>query len=403
MAEINDLEIVDANNTARFPEGQVISSYNDGARALEGIVARWHKDTNGSVVSTGSANAYAVSANQTLSAYYDGLVISFDANFENTGSATLNVDAVAAATIKLPNGDELIGGEITAGQKVKVVYDGTDWIMLTPSAVLRGNITLSPGTTLTISSGAVTPTGTYHAIDTEAAAASDDLTTILTTNIAEGGLLLIQPANDARTVVVKNTASPAAGQWSTADGQDYALDDIEDFILFKRRGTIWEEVARSQPLYPAGTLVQTQFASTTTEFSVTTVLPHDNTIPQNTEGDEILTVAITPRFSGSKIVVAVDMGVCGINSDGFSTLAIFKDTDADAVGASLIQQAPSGGLNFSASEVFVLDATDTTARTYKLRAGPSGGTFFVNRTTTTANIYGSGTVQTIMTVTEIAQ
>ena len=403
MAEINDLEIVDANNTARFPEGQVISSYNDGARALEGIVARWHKDTNGSLASTGSANAYAVSANRALTAYYDGLTITFEANFTNTASATLNVDAVAAATIKLPNGDTLIGGEITSGQKVTATYDGTDWIMVTPSAILRGNITLSPGTELTISSGSITPTGTYHRVDTEADAASDDLTTIVTTNIADGGLLLIQPENDARTVVVKNTASPAAGQWSTADGQDYALENIEDFILFKRRGTIWEEVSRSQPLYPAGTIVQTQIASTTTEFSVTTLIPHDATIPQITEGAEILTAAITPKFSGSKIIISIDVGACGQNSNGFTTLALFKDSDADAVAASLIQQAPAGGINYSASTIFVLDATDTTARTYRLRAGPDGGTLFVNRTIALANVYGAGTVQTVMTVREIAQ
>ncbi len=32
MAEIDDLDIVDANNTARFPEGQAPSWVHDGAR-----------------------------------------------------------------------------------------------------------------------------------------------------------------------------------------------------------------------------------------------------------------------------------------------------------------------------------------------------------------------------------
>lgn len=134
MAEINDLNVTDASNTARFPENQAPGTVNDGARALEGLLARWHKDTNGSVSSTGSANAYAVAANQTISAYYDGLIIVFDANFANTGSATLNVDGVGASTIQLL-GSNLASGAIAIGQKVAVIYDGTNWQMISPSLV----------------------------------------------------------------------------------------------------------------------------------------------------------------------------------------------------------------------------------------------------------------------------
>ena len=127
MADIQDLTIVDASNTARFPENQAPSTVNDGARALEGIVARWHKDTNGSKASTGSANAYVFAADQTLSAYYDGLEICFDANFTNTGAATLNVDAVSADAIVWPDQTVLAPGDITSGAKTTVRHDGTSW------------------------------------------------------------------------------------------------------------------------------------------------------------------------------------------------------------------------------------------------------------------------------------
>ena len=132
MAEINDFNVTDASNTARWPEGMAPSAVNNAGRADEGILARWHKDTNGSVASTGSANAYVFAANQTLSAYYDGLEIVFDANFTNTGAATLNVDAVSAASIVLQNGDALEGGEILSGMKAHVLYDGTNWQLLNP-------------------------------------------------------------------------------------------------------------------------------------------------------------------------------------------------------------------------------------------------------------------------------
>lgn len=123
MAEISDLSTTDASNTARFPEGQNPSTVNDGARALEGLIARWYTDTNGSLVSTGSANAYVLAASQTISAYAQGQVFAFEANFANTGSATLNVDSVGAKTIKKHNDQNLASGDIESGQIVVVAYE----------------------------------------------------------------------------------------------------------------------------------------------------------------------------------------------------------------------------------------------------------------------------------------
>jgi len=123
MADIGDLNITDASNTARFPENMAPSAVNDGARALEGIIARWYADTNGSLVSTGSANAYVLAANQTLSAYAQGQLFVFEANFGNTGAATLNVDAIGAKAIKKHNDVALASGDIESGQIVVVAYE----------------------------------------------------------------------------------------------------------------------------------------------------------------------------------------------------------------------------------------------------------------------------------------
>jgi hypothetical protein len=131
MAEINDLNITDASNTARFPEGMAPSAVNNGARALEGLVARWHENINASISTTGSSNAYVLAAKGTQ-VLFDGLVIGFDANFVNTGSATLNVDSTGVKTIKKHNDQNLVAGDIEANQKVFVVYDGTSWQMVSP-------------------------------------------------------------------------------------------------------------------------------------------------------------------------------------------------------------------------------------------------------------------------------
>lgn len=131
-AEINSLSTTDASNTARFPEGMAPSAVNNAARALEGLIARWFKDQNGSLSTGGSANTYTLSANQTLSAYYDGLKLSFKVTPTNTGASTLNVDSVGAASIVKYGSTELASGDLTQGDKVTVIYDGTSFQVVSP-------------------------------------------------------------------------------------------------------------------------------------------------------------------------------------------------------------------------------------------------------------------------------
>ncbi len=79
-------------------------------------------------------------------------------------------------------------------------------------------------TELTIASGAVTVTQTFHRIDTESDAASDDLTTI--NGGADGQFLVIRAENGGREVVVTT-----AGNITTSDGNNVALDEVYKFLL----------------------------------------------------------------------------------------------------------------------------------------------------------------------------
>ena len=122
MAEIFNLDPTDANNVGRFPENMQFRNVNDGGRALEGMLARWFRDTNGSLAASGSSNAYAVTANRVLSAYSDSLIVGFTPNHTNTGASTLNVSGLGAKTIVRPNGDTALAGDIVNGSKVLVIY-----------------------------------------------------------------------------------------------------------------------------------------------------------------------------------------------------------------------------------------------------------------------------------------
>jgi len=60
------------------------------------------------------------------------------------------------------------------------------------------------GSTLTISSGSITPTQGFHLVGTEGGAAEDDLDTIATTNVQDGGVVHLQAASGKTIYVTRN-------------------------------------------------------------------------------------------------------------------------------------------------------------------------------------------------------
>jgi len=89
-------------------------------------LARWYKDSNGSLASGGSSNAYTLTPNRTISAYAAGIDFLFIANHANTGAATVNVSALGAKDIRDRDGAALASGDIEIGTVLHVVYDATN-------------------------------------------------------------------------------------------------------------------------------------------------------------------------------------------------------------------------------------------------------------------------------------
>jgi hypothetical protein len=99
---------------------------------------------------------------------------------------------------------------------------------------------------LTIAAGSITPAGSSGVlvIDTESAAASDDLANIVQTNYPDGSMIMLRNANAARFVVLKHAAT-GSGQLLLSRNADYVLDDTKKYLLLQRRGTDWIEISRS--------------------------------------------------------------------------------------------------------------------------------------------------------------
>jgi len=114
-------------------------------------------------------------------------------------------------------------------------------------------------------------------------------------------------------------------------------------------------------------LVQAVYVSTSSLVTCTSHIPTDDTIPQNTEGTEVLTVTITPRSTTSilKFTSVITAGN-GSNSAGY-TQALFQDTTDNALAAKISKIE----INSAGTQVMqhVMPAGTTSSTTFKIRVG----------------------------------
>lgn len=79
-------------------------------------------------------DTYVVTLSPVPAALVSGLRVRFKTDVANTGAATLNVNSLGAITIKKLRDQDLATGDIEAGQIVEVVYDGTNFQMVSQLA-----------------------------------------------------------------------------------------------------------------------------------------------------------------------------------------------------------------------------------------------------------------------------
>lgn len=151
-----------------------------------------------------------------------------------------------------------------------------------------------------------------------------------------------------------------------------------------------------------GDLVQQIQTSTTAAIAATTLLPADNTIPLQTEGDEILTLAITPTSATNRLFITFNLqsGITSLGAARIGAMALFQDATANAIAATFVEKNPAAGFGDSKAQNFThsMIAGTTAPTTFKVRVGPSvvGATINVNSATQFA-----GTIQTNLIIKEI--
>ncbi len=132
---------------------------------------------------------------------------------------------------------------------------------------------------------------------------------------------------------------------------------------------LWREIA------PVGAVLQTVSTVFSAFDTITAAFPCDNSVPQSTEGEEVLTATITPSSASNKVRCRLlFFGTTGIGSGNFG-MGVFRDS----VGPALEAVASFGAGYAHQLVIDYIDApASISAVTYKMRAGSNSGTLYCN-------------------------
>lgn len=161
----------------------------------------------------------------------------------------------------------------------------------------------------------------------------------------------------------------------------------------------WNATLTALKTLLGGQVVQVVNTQTGAVATGTTTIPMDDTIPQNAEGDEYMTLAITPTNAAHKLQIDVVINIANGTNARYQIAALFQDTTADAL-AAVSHFSATGGEIVNLKFTHYITAGTTSATTFKVRAGghAAGTTTFNGHTA--ARKFG-GVYASSITITEI--
>lgn len=343
------------------------------------------------LISNGTSNTYSTSTIPTSAgATANKVLLSDGTNYVLSTPTFPNASATA--------------GKIT-------ISDGTNWIASTPTypntSGSSGQILISNGTNIVFS----TPTYPNTSATSGKIIISDGTNFIASTptfpNAAGTAFNVLQ--SDGTNITSTTLSAVMDGAFGSAQGNVLyrsstgwaALAPGTSGFFLKTQG------ASANPVWAAASsssvVVQVKNTETGAVATGTTTIPIDDTIPQNNEGDEYMTLSITPTNSSNKLKIEV-VAVCNTSSitTGITMIgALFQDSTANSLAAVWTSAVPVGGGVVVSPIVFThtMTAGTTSATTFKFRCGASGAG------TTTFNGFGAarffgGVMASSITITE---
>lgn len=205
----------------------------------------------------GTADAITAAYTPTITDLVDGQICFVRATAANaTTTPTFSPDGLTARTIVKSGGSALVAGDI-AGDDHELILRyklaSTRWELLNPAGAgfvtSTGTNTLTGTNTftgklitpddgeLTIATGAITVTGVFHTIDTEADDSTDNLDTI--SGGADGQILVLRIEDSARNVVLTTSGNIQTG---------CLLETVSDIVVLQYDGALSKWLLLSRPI-----------------------------------------------------------------------------------------------------------------------------------------------------------
>ncbi|MBF0234271.1 MAG: hypothetical protein HQK65_14725 [Desulfamplus sp.] len=286
---------------------------------------------------------------------------------DNVGiAATVGSKALTVALKGQDGNDPAAGNIVTIGFRDETLTTGTPNIRTVTGAL---SVVLSSGSTLGFTAAeagrlyvwAIDNAGTVELALSRTAIFQE---TNLVSTTAEGGA---------------GAADSAAAMYSTAARSNVACRCI-GYVEITTGATAgeWDNApTKIQIMGPGvrrtGDVVQIVRASTVTAGSTATTIPADDTIPQITEGAEVLTGTITVTSAINRIHVRGYLPIVSVSGAADMTLALFADSGADALAMGMV--SPQGA-NVPYNISVDYEAVTGTKSVFKLRCGPGANTAY---------------------------
>ncbi len=412
--------------TGNLPMGtHKITGLTDGTAAtdaaslgqVQGQAAQW-------ATVGGTADAITLTVIPAITSYVAGQTFKFKATGTNTTATTVAVSGLTTKAVQI-NAAALVGGEIVSGSTYIVVYDGTAFqLFLSPPAASTtrpGSVelaTIAETITGTDATRAVTPDGLAGMWENN----STDITDGAAITIGDGGVFNLITSttaitsfvfttskagrrvlcrfNTARTLTYNATSLivPGAANITTAQGD---ICEVEDRGSGNVRVNWYTKADGTGVVRAVGSAVQEVSIVTGTMSTGTNAIPYDNTKPDQsaTEGDEYMTLAITPTSATNKLKIDVVVNGAFANATARVIAALFQDSTALALAAAAMELSATGHTG-NVKFTHWMTAGTTSSTTFKVRAGGSvGGSTFTFNGSAGAQLFG-GVMASSITITE---
>lgn len=325
-------------------------------------------------VAGGTVDVITLAVTPAPASLTNNLRVYFEASGANTTpTPSLNVDGLGAKTIVKGSGSALLVGDISgANVRVDVVYDVSlgKWILLNPDDANKAEIQagslvyVEAAGLVNVMTAAYTPT---------IQALTDGMVVRLKVNLANTTITptLNVDALGAKTIKREDGVALVIGdlpinykaifQWSVSHTAWILLNPAlakQHTHTSNADGKVINHMVVQRPITEDGAVA-----------TGTTVMVQDDSIPQSSEGDEYITVAITPVASTNKLIIEGVLHLANSATNSAMMAALFKGAETDAL-KGFISAKDTVANGISQIEIYhEMVAGVTSEITFKVRAG----------------------------------